>query len=124
MIYKIVAVIGLIFLIIFGLVVYSAVTLPAKTLVNSTTAGSQQVISIQLPDSSLLSSLQPALQIPLNLRESPIVLENCTPTGDSLFVYKAHPQISSESLTYGLPQIFPSASLSIEYSPLILLNRA
>jgi hypothetical protein len=125
MIYKVVAVISVIFLIIFGLVVYSAVTLPAKTLVNSTSAGSQQVISTQQLDSSMLSSIpRPAAQPTLGLQESLFVLENRTPTGESLFVYRADPQISSESLMYGLPQIFLSARLSNQYSPLILLNQA
>lgn len=88
MIYKIVAVISVIFLIIFGLIVYSAVTLPAKTLVDSTSAGSQQVISTHLSESALLSIPRPAAQLPLGLQESLFVLENRTPTGESLFVYE------------------------------------
>ena len=111
MIYKIVAVIGVIFLIIFGLIVYSAVTLPAKTLVDSTSAGSQQVISIQLPESALLSTPRSAAQLSLGLQESPFVLKNHTPTDESLFFYRMQPQIS------------PSARLSNEHSPLFSLNQ-
>lgn len=123
MIYKIVAVIGVIFLIIFGLIVYSAVTLPAKTLVDSTSAGSQQVISTQLSESAVLSTPRPAVQLPIRLQETPFVLENRTSTSESLFVYGTHPQISSERLEYRLPQIPQSARLSNEHSPLFLLNQ-
>lgn len=49
MIYKIVAVIGVIFLLIFGLVLYSALTLPAKTLVRLTPVSEQLVLTSQ-PD--------------------------------------------------------------------------
>ena len=123
MIYKIVAVIGVIFLIIFGLIVYSAVTLPAKTLVDSTSAGSQQVISTQLSDSALFSTPRLAARLPLRLKETPFVLENHTSTGESLFVDGVHPQISSERLEYRLPQVSTSARLSNEHSPLFLLNQ-
>ena len=123
MIYKIVAIIGVLFLIIFGLVVYSALTLPAKTLVQATSPGSQQALISQPANSTLHLAADPTAQLRFGSEESLNARESHTITGISPNIDETYPQVLSGSLTFTQLTIPPLARFSNEYNALNLAYR-
>jgi hypothetical protein len=109
MIYKIVAIIGVIFLIIFGLVVYSALTLPAKTLVRVTSPGAQQVLIVQPASSALHPTAGPTAQLHFGSQESLTARESHAFTSISPNIYESYPQVLSGPLIFTQLTIPPSA---------------
>jgi len=99
MIYKIVAIIGVIFLIIFGLVVYSALTFPAKTLVQATSVDTQQALIVQPANPALLPATGPTEQLRFGSQESLPVRESRAFTGIARNIYVTYPQVLSGPLT-------------------------
>lgn len=100
MIYKIVAVIGVIFLLIFGLVLYSALTTPAKTLVQVTPIGEQQAVIIQPVTFAQIPALGSVAHFHFGIQESIPIHDNHALTGLSLNLDRSFSQALSGPLTY------------------------
>lgn len=123
MIYKIVAVIGVIFLIIFALVVYSALTLPAKTLVRVNSTSTQQAITAQTADFALLPVTRKSVQLRFTPQESFLISEDCALIGEAPINCEAAPQAFSGQLTYTRLQIPPFTRVLNGSSTLNSTNR-
>lgn len=98
MIYKVVTIISVIFLLIFGLVLYSALTFPAKTLVQVTTVSEQLAITNQPATFAQLSATGSATHF--GIQESIPNRNNHKLTGLFLNLDRTFPQALSGSLTY------------------------